>query len=108
MGVTVRQKTKGKGKPWWVFISHHGKRKSIKVGDKKAADKVASSVRRKLTEGALDIDTDKKPVQSFREYAKRWLEGEIKALRRFSTYESYGQKLSSISYRSLVIQLLMK
>ncbi len=25
MGVRVRQKTKGKGNPWWVFISHNGK-----------------------------------------------------------------------------------
>lgn len=32
MGVTVRQKVKGKGKPWWVFIAHNGKRKSVKVG----------------------------------------------------------------------------
>ena len=22
MGATVRQKIKGKGKPWWVFIAH--------------------------------------------------------------------------------------
>ena len=34
MGVTIRQKERGKGKPWWVFIAHNGKRKSIKVGDK--------------------------------------------------------------------------
>jgi hypothetical protein len=38
MGVTVRQKTKGKGKPWWVFISHDGKRASRRVGDKQAAE----------------------------------------------------------------------
>lgn len=39
MGVTVRQKVKGKGKgkPWWVFIAHSGNRKSIKVGDRTAA-----------------------------------------------------------------------
>ncbi len=34
MGVVVRQKVKGKGKPWWVFIAHNGKRASRKVGDK--------------------------------------------------------------------------
>jgi len=34
MGVKVRQKLKGKGKPWWVFISHNGKRTSRKIGDK--------------------------------------------------------------------------
>jgi hypothetical protein len=37
MGVTIRQKGKGKGKPWWVFIAHNGKWKSIKVGDRTAA-----------------------------------------------------------------------
>ena len=37
MGVRVRQKIKGKGNPWWVFVSHNGKRTSRKVGDKKAA-----------------------------------------------------------------------
>jgi hypothetical protein len=37
MGVTVRQKVRGKGKPWWVFIAHNGKRKSIRVGDQAAA-----------------------------------------------------------------------
>ena len=30
MGVTVRQKTKGKGKPWWVFISQLIR--SVKMG----------------------------------------------------------------------------
>jgi hypothetical protein len=37
MGVTVRQKDKDKGKPWWAFIAHNGKWKSIKVGDRTAA-----------------------------------------------------------------------
>lgn len=41
MGVTVRQKLKGKGKPWWVFIAHNGKRKSIKEGDRTAAEALA-------------------------------------------------------------------
>ena len=51
MGVRVRQKIKGKGNPWWVFISHNGKRASRKVGDKKAAEKVASTIRAKLQLG---------------------------------------------------------
>ena len=33
MGVLVRQRPKGKGNPWWVFISHEGKRQAKKVGD---------------------------------------------------------------------------
>ena len=38
MGVTVRQKVKGRGQPWWLFIAHNGNRKSIKVGDRVAAE----------------------------------------------------------------------
>ncbi len=37
MGVTIRQKEKGRGKSWWVFIARNGRRKSIKVGDRMAA-----------------------------------------------------------------------
>ena len=51
MGVRVRQKVKGKGNPWWVFISHNGQRASRKVGDKKAAESVASELRAKLKLG---------------------------------------------------------
>jgi hypothetical protein len=42
MGVTIRQKEKGKGKPWWVFLAHNGKRKSIMVGDQNAAEALSS------------------------------------------------------------------
>ena len=56
MGVTVRQKTKGRGKPWWVFISHNGNRTSRRVGDKQAAEKVASKIRAKLKLGQFKLD----------------------------------------------------
>lgn len=36
MGVKVREKPKGSG-VWWIFINHHGRRKSKKVGSKKNA-----------------------------------------------------------------------
>jgi len=55
MGVTVRQKEKGKGKSWWVFISHNGKRSSRRVGDKAAAETVASKIRAKLQLGEFDL-----------------------------------------------------
>jgi hypothetical protein len=51
MGVRVRQKVKGKGNPWWVFITHNGKRISRKEGDKKAAEAVASPIEAKLALG---------------------------------------------------------
>ncbi|MGQ9688912.1 MAG: hypothetical protein ACUVXF_09030 [Desulfobaccales bacterium] len=68
MGVTVRQKVKGKGKPWWVFIAHNGKRKSIKVGDKAAAESLASKIREKLKAGDLGITLPRK-VPTFGDYA---------------------------------------
>ena len=72
MGVRVRQKIKGKGNPWWVFISHNGKRTSRKVGDKKAADAVKSQIEAKLQLGEFGFE-DPKPVPTFGEYAKKWL-----------------------------------
>jgi integrase len=72
MGVKVRQKTKGKGNPWWVFISHNGKRASRKVGDKKAAEAVASTIRAKLQLGEFGFE-EQKPVPTFKEHAKMWL-----------------------------------
>jgi hypothetical protein len=62
MGVTVRQKVKGKGKPWWVFIAQEGKRKSIKVGDKSAAEALASKIRERLKAGELQIEEKKKTI----------------------------------------------
>ena len=72
MGVRVRQKVKGKGNPWWVFISHNGKRTSRKVGDKKASEAVASMIRAKLQLGEFGFE-DQKPAFTFKEYSKMWL-----------------------------------
>jgi len=71
MGVRVRQKTKGKGNPWWVFITHNGKRTSRKIGDKKAADAVASTIRAKLQLGEFGFE-EQKPVPTFKEHTKLW------------------------------------
>jgi len=72
MGVKVRQKTKGKGNPWWVFITHNGKRTSRKVGDKKAAEKVASTIRAKLQLGEFGFE-EQKPVPTFKECSEMWI-----------------------------------
>lgn len=87
MGVCVKQKIKGKGKPWWVFINHQGKRKSKMVGDKQSAEKVAAEIRTKLKLGDFKIDDKKLP--KFEEYADKWLVGYIGILRRESTCERY-------------------
>jgi integrase len=72
MGVRVRQKVKGKGNPWWVFISHNKKRTSKKVGDKQAAEEVASIIRAKLKLGEFDFE-EPKQTPTFKEHAELWL-----------------------------------
>lgn len=73
MGVTVRQKVRGRGRPWWVFIAHNGKRKSIMVGDREAADNLASKIREKLKTGQLKIDDSKNEIPTFGKYAHDFL-----------------------------------
>ncbi len=88
MGVRVRQKTKGKGNPWWVFVTHNGRRTSRKVGDKKAAETVASTIRAKLQLGEFGFE-EQKPVPTFKEYANIWLKTDLKANCKKSTAENY-------------------
>ena len=88
MGVRVRQKINGKGNPWWVFISHNGKRTSRKVGDKKAAEEVASTIRAKLQLGEFGFD-EKKPIPTFGDYSKKWLQEYVKLNLRESTVDEY-------------------
>jgi hypothetical protein len=94
VGVVVRQKVKGKGQPWWVFISHSNKRTSRKIGDKKAADQVASKIQAKLKLGELDLDEKKKPpVPLFKDFAKGFMETYSAMNHKESTQESYQQAL---------------
>lgn len=72
MGVKIRQKIKGKGEPWWVFISYSGKRTSRKVGDKKAAEAVASGIRAKRQLGEFGFE-EQKPVPTFKECSEMWI-----------------------------------
>ncbi len=88
MGVTVRQKVKGKGKPWWVFIAHNGKRKSIQGGDRAAAEALGSKIREKLKTGELQITPEKK-VPTFGEYARKWLDGYGETHLKYSTVKGY-------------------
>ena len=53
MGVKVRQKIKGEHSPWWVFIARKGERTSKLVGDRKAAEIVASKIRERLSHSDL-------------------------------------------------------
>ena len=88
MGVTVRQKTKGRGQPWWVFVAHNGNRTSRKVGDKAAAQAVASTIRAKLKLGEFSFE-DEKPVPTFKEYADSWIKTTVPATCKDSTKHDY-------------------
>ena len=93
MGVTIRQKVKGKGQPWWVFIAHQGQRKSVRIGDKAAAEKVASALRERLKKGLLNLAEEKKaPPPSFQEASTKWL-SYIEAMRKASTHERYDNAI---------------
>jgi len=95
MGVRVRQKKKGRGNPWWVFITHNGKRTSRQVGDKAAAETVASKIRAKLQLGDFGFDEKKKPVPLFKNFAQGFM-GTYSAMNhKESTQESYQQALDN-------------
>ena len=99
MGVVVRQKEKGRGKPWWVFISHENKRKSVKVGDKTAAEKVASDIRAQLKLGQFDLEPKKeKPVPLFKNCAEAWIEITVPATCKESTASDYQAILDNHVY----------
>ncbi len=95
MGVTVRQKKKGKGEPWWVFVAYNNKRTSRMVGDKKAADDVASRIRAKLQLGEFNFEPEEKEPETptFKEYAVEWITKIAPAMCKASTVTCYEDLL---------------
>jgi integrase len=93
MGVKVRQKVKGKGNPWWVFISHNNKRTSRQIGDKAAAETVASKIRAKLQLGEFGFDENKKPIPLFKNFATGFMDTYSAMNHKESTTETYQQAL---------------
>ena len=73
MGVKLREKPKGSG-IWWIFINHHGKRRSKKIGrDKVKANRAAKETEAKLTLGDLDINEFNRACPLLKPYAQKWL-----------------------------------
>jgi integrase len=90
MGVVVRQKEKGKGQPWCLFISHDNKRASRKIGDRRAAEEVASKIRAKLELGEFNLDEQKaRPIPLFRHCADAFIEITVPATCKESTVKGY-------------------
>jgi len=55
----VRQKVKGKGNPWWVFVAHNNKRISRMIGDKRPR-RMCQQDSGKARLGEFDIEEEKK------------------------------------------------
>lgn len=96
MGVTVRQKVNGKGKPWSVFIHQNGIIRSKQVGDKRAAESVASALRRKLKAGELNtLTADTKAIPTFAAYAEHYLQSHAAVACKPTTIYSYRGMLKN-------------
>ena len=60
MNVSIREKPKGSGE-WWIFINHHGKRMSKKIGrDNKLAREVAGKSESRLVLGDMALGDEQK------------------------------------------------
>ena len=87
MGITVREKQKGSG-VYWIFIEHHGKRKTKRIGPRATAEKIAKQAREKLLLNELRLTA--KDTPQFSAYAANWLESSIKPpMREPGTYRRY-------------------
>jgi len=83
MGV-IAKKHKG---AWWVFMTHHGKRRAKKVGEKAAALELKAKIEERLSKG--DLGLLEKPGLTFAEASNRWLEGYVKPCLKPRSYELY-------------------
>jgi hypothetical protein len=101
MGVIVRQKKPGKGQPWWVFVSHNGKRTSRQVRDRKAVEKAASDIRAKLQLDGFDFSKrlgHHSPKLTLEIYAE-WIPGLKKAgVDELDKKAAPGCTLSALEY----------
>ncbi|MDM8536581.1 site-specific integrase [Desulfobacterales bacterium HSG17] len=87
MGVTVREKSKGSG-VYWLFINHHGQRKSKKIGrDKSKALEAAKQIEAKLNLGMMNLLEEK--TKTFKEYSDTWIQINVPATCKQSTADGY-------------------
>src|SRR5947208_3293143 len=86
MGVRVRYRDGA----WWVFITYRGKRKAKRIGDRRAAEEVASKLRARLQLGDLSPLEEEREVFTFQAYAERWLETYVAPNCKPRTLELYG------------------
>jgi integrase len=76
MSVIVREKKKGSGE-WWVFINYKGRRRSKKVGNKKAANAVKREAEARLAQG--DMGMIQRECPTVAGYGSEWLNSPLRA-----------------------------
>lgn len=121
MSVTVRQKRKGRGNPWHVFVHQNGKIRSKKVGDKRLAEAIAGKLRKKLVMGQLNLDSQEDKCPEFTAYAKHYIKDYAMTTCKRNTWRGYesiirlhlvpawkGKKLNEISRADAKTLLLQK
>jgi integrase len=86
MGVKIREKIKGSGE-YWVFINHKRRRKALKVGDKKAAKKVAETIAARLKLG--EPIEEKPELPTLEDYWKHFRKTYLQTAVAESTASSY-------------------
>jgi len=90
MGVIVKQKIRGKGKPWWIFIHHEGRTTTKKIGDRRSAELVATEVRKRLKVGELNLPVEPKAkLPTFAEYSTHYIETYAKGTCKPNTWKGY-------------------
>ncbi|MGA2678642.1 MAG: tyrosine-type recombinase/integrase [Sedimentisphaerales bacterium] len=88
MGVTVRQKLKGRGEPWYVFIHRNKTIRSYKIGDKRAADATAAELRKNMLMGKLNLNNNGS-CPEFTDYANHYVEDYAKTALKRNTWTGY-------------------
>ena len=88
MGVSVRQKRKGRGNPWHVFIHRNKTIRSKMIGDKKAAEAVAAKLRKTLLSGQLGLG-EARQAPLFGDYVRHFMDDYAKTICKWTTWKSY-------------------
>jgi integrase len=95
MGVTIRERDGA----WWVFVHHGGKRKSKRIGSKRAALEAQAKIQARLVLGDLGVMKEGPTCPTLKEYAERWLI--LPHDRKDSTQENYAASLRLYAYPAL-------
>jgi integrase len=88
VGVTVRQKLKGRGEPWYIFIHRNKTIRSYKIGEKRAAESTAAELRKNMLMGRLNLDS-LSPCPEFISYANHYVEDYAKTTLKRNTWTNY-------------------